>query len=338
MIFFVLSGFFITRSIIVDDRVGRFSWKVYLVKRLSRLWVVLLPCLVATLLWDRVNIALTGEAFGIEDLSFSSFVRNCVFLVSGATRPNVNLIGYPGLLDLIGSPTYGSNGPLWSLTNEFWYYMVFPLLYLLIYRPRSWLSAIYFGFFIAGLAFVGESIAFYGIIWLAGAVAYIIYDRSAGIAWLRSSYLFALASAALMAALCASKLVHGPEYALNCLVGLCAAPFVLVLAGHAGGSVLYQRTAQFLADASYTVYLAHFPFLVLLTNVLIGNQRYTNSVAGYAVFFAIGASVLVYCFGMYWVFERHTDKVRRYCLAKLVRRTSVTPGAELEKMKFGVGH
>src|SRR5579859_1562974 len=63
MIFFVLSGFFITRSIVVDDRGRGFSWPIYLTKRLTRLWIVLVPCLMLTVLWDRVGMAAAGMAF-----------------------------------------------------------------------------------------------------------------------------------------------------------------------------------------------------------------------------------------------------------------------------------
>src|ERR1700730_8875836 len=48
MFFFVLSGFFITRSLVVDTQVRRFSWTAYIIKRLTRLWIVLIPALLLT--------------------------------------------------------------------------------------------------------------------------------------------------------------------------------------------------------------------------------------------------------------------------------------------------
>jgi len=318
MVFFVLSGFFITRSIVIDEQLGRFSWKIYFIKRLTRLWVVLIPCLIATLLWDSLSISSTGRAFGAGDLGFSVFVRNLLFLVQGATGLTVDFLGYEGFLQRIAAPTYGSNAPLWSLTNEFWYYMMFPLLYLAVSRPRTWLARTAFiGVFIVSCAFVGESIGFYGLIWLAGALSYLVYDQGWIAVRLRTPLAVSATAVGLLAALAVSKTGYGSEFTKNLLVGLAAAPFVLTLAGCNASSVLYRRSARALANASYTVYLAHFPFLVLLGNVIVGNQRFSNSIAGYTMFVGIGICVLIYCFAMYWLFERHTDKVRRYCLAKL---------------------
>ena len=42
-------------------------------------------------------------------------------------------------LQTILVPTYGTNALLWSLANEFWYYMLFPLLAVLIH---GWYSGI----------------------------------------------------------------------------------------------------------------------------------------------------------------------------------------------------
>jgi peptidoglycan/LPS O-acetylase OafA/YrhL len=48
IVFFVLSGFFITRSIMMAEQRGRWSWKWYLSQRLTRLWIVLIPALIMT--------------------------------------------------------------------------------------------------------------------------------------------------------------------------------------------------------------------------------------------------------------------------------------------------
>jgi peptidoglycan/LPS O-acetylase OafA/YrhL len=320
MIFFVLSGFFITRSIVMDERIGKFSWKIYIIKRLTRLWVVLIPCLIATVLWDSLSSLLTGQALGAE-LGLTAFIKNLLFLVHGASGLTVDFLGYDGFLQKIAAPAYGSNAPLWSLTNEFWYYMMFPSLYFLIRRPLSWSAgATFVGIFIAACAFVGESIGLYGLIWLTGAVSYLAYDWGRDVAKLRTSRTFA-ATVGLLAALVVSKMPYGTEFTKNMLVGLAAAPFVLALANCKCSSELYRRSARVLANASYTIYLAHFPFLVLLANVFIRGHRFSNSPAGYAAFVGMGAVVLVYCFGMYWLFERHTAKVRDYCLDRFRKAT-----------------
>src|SRR5947208_15340259 len=60
VMFFVLSGFFIGWSVIGSIRSGRWSWRGYIVRRLTRLGIVLLPALLLTAFWDVAGIALFG--------------------------------------------------------------------------------------------------------------------------------------------------------------------------------------------------------------------------------------------------------------------------------------
>jgi peptidoglycan/LPS O-acetylase OafA/YrhL len=44
MIFFVLSGYWITKTVTRRSAKGGFAWSDYAIGRLSRLWIVLIPC------------------------------------------------------------------------------------------------------------------------------------------------------------------------------------------------------------------------------------------------------------------------------------------------------
>jgi peptidoglycan/LPS O-acetylase OafA/YrhL len=56
IVFFVLSGYFISASVFRDQTAGRWSWKRYLVNRFTRLYLVLLPALLLTALWDSLGL------------------------------------------------------------------------------------------------------------------------------------------------------------------------------------------------------------------------------------------------------------------------------------------
>src|SRR5450432_1788095 len=56
IVFFVLSGFLITGSIVNARKKGTFSSLNYGLDRLVRLWIVLIPGLVLTLIVDRAGI------------------------------------------------------------------------------------------------------------------------------------------------------------------------------------------------------------------------------------------------------------------------------------------
>ncbi len=64
MVFFVLSGFFVGGALLREAKAAgcadNVDWLKYSVTRLSRLWLVLIPALLLTLVWDRLGMALAG--------------------------------------------------------------------------------------------------------------------------------------------------------------------------------------------------------------------------------------------------------------------------------------
>ena len=119
MVFFVLSGFFITRSVLVDDRKeDGFSWPVYLIKRTSRLWMVLLPSLVLTFIWDSIGMHWATTSFYSGAL-YETYSSGPNPLTGGTNLEPVTFVENLLFLQTIVSPIFGTDGPLWSLANEF---------------------------------------------------------------------------------------------------------------------------------------------------------------------------------------------------------------------------
>jgi peptidoglycan/LPS O-acetylase OafA/YrhL len=63
VIFFVISGFLISQSVMRIDWSRSDSKIAYFIARITRLWVVLLPALLLTACWDNLAIWLTGSGF-----------------------------------------------------------------------------------------------------------------------------------------------------------------------------------------------------------------------------------------------------------------------------------
>lgn len=124
IVFFVLSGYLVGGSVLRSFSLNRWSWRNYLLNRLTRLYVVLIPGLLFGGLLDVAGIHLFGPGgiysgqTGTHELTFAVLNRLSVPI----------LVGNYAFLQGIYVPTFGSNGPQWSLANEFWYYRVFPLL------------------------------------------------------------------------------------------------------------------------------------------------------------------------------------------------------------------
>jgi peptidoglycan/LPS O-acetylase OafA/YrhL len=152
IIFFVLSGLFISRSVIKAVSEDKWSWKTYLVNRLSRLYVVLIPALILTFILDSISV----NYFGYEGYNSSS-------------ENLFNFIGNLFYLQNIFVGVYGSNAPLWSLNYEFWYYMLFPAVFVLLVTKRSWkVKVIYLISIILILSIMNSRMDSYFAVWLVG--------------------------------------------------------------------------------------------------------------------------------------------------------------------------
>ena len=62
VVFFVLSGFLVGGSVMDEYFRRKWCWKRYLINRLVRLWVVLIPALGLTFFWDIIG----GSFFGAD--------------------------------------------------------------------------------------------------------------------------------------------------------------------------------------------------------------------------------------------------------------------------------
>lgn len=315
IVFFVLSGFFISGSIIRDVAERRWSWRKYLINRASRLYVVLVPGLLLTLLWDQAGLAFLGQspppaAPAAEQIVSADQMREHTTL--GALAGNLLF------LQTIAAPTFGSNGSLWSLANEWWYYILFPCLWLAWQRTASWPARAGYLALAAGVAWmVGTEIASYFAIWLMGT-AICLLPRCPLLDGPRASRVaswFAAAPLLLMlAAIGTHWLSHGRLR--DGMLGLTFATLIYCLLHRAehdrGGR--YARLAQGLAGFSYTLYVVHFPVLAFAW--VLWTYQAPWPADQLHVFYVSGilATVLAYAYALSRLTEAQTDHVRRFLM------------------------
>lgn len=109
IIFFVLSGFVISWSI---DRKKDYHFKQYLFDRIVRLWTVVIPALCLGAVLDHFGRSIHPQTYGNI---FSADHLGLKYLVSGLFLHE----------SWFFSIRPGSNGPFWSLSYEFFYYLIF---------------------------------------------------------------------------------------------------------------------------------------------------------------------------------------------------------------------
>jgi peptidoglycan/LPS O-acetylase OafA/YrhL len=201
----------------------------------------------------------------------------------------------------------GDNGPLWSLSCEWFYYMSFPLaLWLLRCRPRVPALAAMTGL-LAIVAWEFPVAAQYYPIWLFGIVARFAGERLS----MGRSSLFAFALA-LAASLTIEYLNVVPQATGDIAVGLAAAG---MLSCRAVRCVRLGRLHGRLAGFSYSLYVVHFP----IATALIGAWQQSahvqhRSTAGPVAFLVFSATLLgcyLAAFAIAQFTERRTGDFRR---------------------------
>lgn len=327
-LFFVLSGYLVGGSVLRGMAKG-WNWRDYLLARGTRLWIVLLPALILGAGWDLLGTALfphapvytgfsgyvrTDPTIAADHVTLPIFLANAAFL-QGA----VPLWHHASL-----APPLGSNFPLWSLMNEFWYYALFPVA-LLAFRSKSVPKQLLYAFLALAIVSVfGYRWLVFMLPWLFGAFAH----RLPGSKWLGSATGRWSTGAAALAMLLIVSMDRVRLYPLGDLaLSAVFAVHLRALASLGHGSQADQNPARrgvgFFAGMSYTLYLAHMPLLVFATAAIGINEGVARGLeAGLLV--SLGVSLAIaYSIAVWWLAERNTDALRAWLAQRLSGRPAI---------------
>ena len=303
IIFFVLSGFFVGGSVIKN--VEQIKLSTYIIKRLTRLWIVLIPALILTAICDYflpTDFLAQAEQSTINSLPLQSeysgnvvtFVCNLLFLQETACVP------------------FGTNSPLWSLAYEFWYYVLFPAIALLFSHTLALSSKIAVGIVIVVISMLlSNHILLLFPIWILGSCVFLAHTR------IILNFAFKLVSLmVLLIILLVIRLQILDGLLADYILGISFSIFMITCIQFERTrklQPLYIKASAFFANISFTLYAVHFPILMLIySKTYIASS--SNSILHYT-YFAIIFSVIFSSTVLLWSgFERHTHKVQRLLL------------------------
>ena len=304
ILFFVLSGYWIARS--VEQRLERgWRWTGYLSGRLTRIWIVLIPALligggldlIGTFwLQTPTHLGLTNTYVLRTDvaanLAWPVWIGNLFFLQDTLVHP------------------LGTNGPLWSLAWEWWFYLWYPALILLwrTRRPAPVLlaMAIFFWYPAVLLGFV---------CWLLGVLVRVIERRQVAQALLRRPVTLIVTGATTLAVLAWERIAPVPGWEFP--VALSFAAFIAALLA------LRPRFPRFLAGAahfgsraSFSLYVTHFPVIAMIAGIEVGAARLAPTLESLLFVGLAFASALFFAYGFSMLTEANTGRLRRWLTAR----------------------
>jgi peptidoglycan/LPS O-acetylase OafA/YrhL len=104
-------------------KTGRWNLRDYIVDRVFRVYVILLPALLLTILFDQMGQALFSST-GLWNGTNPNFLQK--FDTAFAAQDSVGLFACNVvMLQPFYCSVLGSNIPLWTLSYEFWFYVAF---------------------------------------------------------------------------------------------------------------------------------------------------------------------------------------------------------------------
>lgn len=324
IVFFVLSGFLVGGISSLKALQGRFSLKDYAVGRFSRIYVVLIPALLLTAVLDVIGLHHFGQAPAYDQ---AHVVDGVTRLASSSLTVPV-LIGNLLMLDGIGAEQFGSNGPVWSLVCEWWYYVIFGACVVALTARRSLSRAAAAATVVCVVWALGIGALVLGLVWILGAAVFHLarrgYRSPPPLLCLILFGAVTLATHALRPAYVGGAAPDAVSLAYDVALGACFSALVFSVARRAPARWRFATVHRWMADFSYSLYLTHYPVILLVVAALgprstpaapvsLGGPTLLAFAA--AVCAAYGIAVLTSL-----LFERQTDRVRRAILGLFDRR------------------
>jgi peptidoglycan/LPS O-acetylase OafA/YrhL len=220
-------------------------------------------------------------------------------------------------LQTVAVPVFGSNSPIWSLANEFWYYLTIPLAaWLVLSRAQGAAKAAGSCALIAMVALLPAALLPGAIVWTTGAAAAWVAGQARFDPWLRP---FALCAAAVLAVLAALAMARiAPSQAADFFLGIVVALALPVLAKMPSLGIAYQHSARAISEISYTLYLTHFPLLTMIAFGGLAPTRLTPGLAAFSLYGVLISIAVLWAAIIWWLFERNTDRVYSHLRTRLV--------------------
>ncbi|WP_252177883.1 acyltransferase [Endozoicomonas sp. 4G] len=304
IVFFVLSGYVI--AYVAD--IKREDRKNYLINRFSRLYSVVIPALLLTMFVDWLGIMMAQDFY--ETFWYSKFHDLARFFAS---------FFYVNQIWTINIRPF-SNGPFWSLSYEFWYYMMFFTVFYFTGYKRIILTALV-------LAIMGLKLWLLAPVWWMGVWTYRkskTIEHSSGTGWLLflspiviyglikylgiSDVLLDWTNNTLGSSTVFRWLRYSDEFIISyvymILISMHFLGLVTVAKNNLAWLERWQKPIRFWAGLTFSLYLFHYPLMNFFAAVFPGDihsgWRHLSIIAGIMIITVIVGTAT----------ERHKYKVR----------------------------
>jgi peptidoglycan/LPS O-acetylase OafA/YrhL len=223
------------------------------------------------------------------------------------------VLGNALFLQTIFVDTAGSNNALWSLANEFWYYLAFPIGLLAVQRGQPMLRRTFYSVLLLAItALVGKDIFLLFFVWMLGALLSILPLKVQGNPLRLGTGALAILFPVVFVLV---RRAYLPIYLAEWLTALCFAVlfYLLLHRTEVARASIYKDVADFGSRISYTLYLVHLPLAVFLCACVNRPwHHWDKSPSHLALFLLFNVVLVAFSYAFYLAFEANTDRIRRF--------------------------
>jgi peptidoglycan/LPS O-acetylase OafA/YrhL len=316
IVFFVLSGFLVggkALDLAGSDSV-RQQWPKFLADRFARMFIVLWPVILLSLIIFWCLEAFVPRAPFVASPGWGWDMQIPV----KSDNMLVNWVGNATLLNEFLTPTLRIDDPLWSLAYE-WFYYIFVLALVLVYR-RVWSRGALVVIAYAAALFVislvrSPAIVELGSVWFFGLAARFVFDRRL----LNGRWLAIAALGIGLASLALSRVFPVSDYVLGGLIAL-----AIATTGWANWQA-GARWGEALAGFSYSLYAVHFPVLLGAMGILYARGELSDRLPFRPFGIAIAAFMLLFVMLFAKAFAMITEDKTRVLRNRLLLMSRTPP-------------
>ncbi len=294
--FFVISGYLIGGKLLNYYRNSHVPVVRYIINRLVRLYIVLIPSLVLAF------IVQSGGYCKPKDPT--TWAGNLFFLQD------------------ILVDTVKCNEPLWSLANEFWYYAIGLLVVVFLVKSRS-IAAVGL---VACLSLLllddidSHHVLLYFSVWVGG----LCLVWSGALSRLDLGMPVSVGVLLVGLAISRSHLIDDLFLLRDLFIGF-GVFLVLLSARNSRAGVVVPRFARFMAAFSFSLYLTHWSILAVLKKLLPKVNLHAADVSTLLIYLAVCFACLSFAFVFAWLTERNTGYVRTMVTKALIGKSLSKP-------------
>ncbi|WP_077342097.1 acyltransferase family protein [Pseudocolwellia agarivorans] len=297
-VFFVLSGFLVGGQTIKLVNKDQFIWSDFFAKRISRLWVVLVPGIILTWFVWEINFYLWEVS--TRSPSLDAAVCNLFFFQESQCD------------------SFSINVALWSLSYEFWFYIVFAGIATFVghcYRKKFPYAIVSLLVAFISVAAFGLNLLFFMPSWLIGVFIYWFYAKNKEVHTFiyENNYYWLIFSIVLITvfALC-SAFFSWNKITLTTLMAFPSAIFVYVTLHVRNEPNFLTKLIDigvYVGHRSFSIYVFHMPIVIFvlycMRELYIGQDVSLPILTYTTIIISAPISIL-----LWYVTEKHTPFFR----------------------------